>query len=224
MTKRRDVGEKKSIWLDSRNRFGLLSRALHWGMAYLLIWQFGMILAWRMFPDAELLKTVARFGPYYGTVGILTAVLVVLRALWAFANRNRRPGYAGGMAGFGARVGHAGLYLLMFATPAVALLRTFGRGDGWQLWSIPIVPSTGQRIDWLISLGNSTHRVLAWALCLLIVGHVVMALLHGLLFRDGVFGRMAGFLHRKAGSPENCRQIAEKENIACREKSRHPSA
>ncbi len=90
--------------MDSPERYGLVSRALHWGMAYLLIWQFFTILTWRVFGPAEWVKFVTSFGPYHGTVGLLVLPLVVIRAVWVLVNRKRRPPHE---TGWPCRVGRS---------------------------------------------------------------------------------------------------------------------
>jgi cytochrome b561 len=142
-----------SVWMDSPQRHGLVSRALNWFMAYLLIWQFATILTWRTFGPAEWVKLVTSFGPYHGTVGLLTIVLVAIRAGWVLVNWRRRPPHEMGWAGRIALAGHAAHYGLMFAIPALALLRAYGSGKGWR----PSIPATGEEIAWLMAPANALH-------------------------------------------------------------------
>ncbi|MBM7326270.1 cytochrome b [Agrobacterium sp. S2] len=187
-----------SLWMDSPKRYGLVSRALHWGMAYLLIWQFATILTWRIFGPAEWVKFVTAFGPYHGTVGLLVLPLVVIRALWVLVNRRRRPPHEAGWPGRIALAGHTALYGLMFAIPALALLRAYGGGKGWQPW----IPATGEEVAWLIAPANALHGPLSWCLSALIVGHILAALFHHFIRRDRILARMIGPLRSR---PTACR-------------------
>lgn len=184
------------IWMDSPERYGLVSRTLHWGMAYLLIWQFATILTWRIFGPAEWVKLVTSFGPYHGTTGLLAIVLVVIRAGWALVNRGRRPPHKAGWAGRAALAGHVVLYGLMFVIPALALLRAYGSGKGWAPW----IPATGQEIVWLTAPANALHGLLSWCLSALIVGHILMALLHRFVLKDSILARMTGPLKPRTAS------------------------
>lgn len=197
--------DKAGIWMDTPERYGLVSRAFHWLMAYLLIWQFTIITASRVFGRTELLKAIAAYGPYHGTVGLLTIVLVTLRAAWALLNAGRRPPHEPGWPGRIALAGHVGLYLLMFVIPAVAILRAYGRGKGWTQWGIQIVPATGEEVAWMTAPANALHGVLAWLLCLLIAGHIAMALHHRLIRRDRILARMAGRLRTVGGNVSRLR-------------------
>lgn len=178
------------MWLDTPERYGLVSRLLHWTMAYLLIWQFIVILTWRLFGDTQWVRTVTSLGPGHGTVGLVVIVLVIIRAIWWTVNRNRRPVQSTTVTGRAAVVVHASFYLLMFSIPALALLRAYGSGKGWEPW----IPASGVEIVWMIKPADLLHGFLAWGLLVLIAGHVVMALVHRFALNDQTLGRMAGKL------------------------------
>nr|SAY46176.1 Uncharacterised protein [Serratia marcescens] len=179
-------------WTDTPGYYGSVSRVLHWGMAYLMVWQFMMVLGWRAFGPSENLILVSRFGPDHGTVGLLTIVLIVLRAAWAFANRRHRPPHFPGSAGRISFAAHVILYLLMFVIPAFALLRVYGSGKGWSPWGVAFIPETGTEVSWMVTPADMTHDLMAWLLCCLIVGHILAALFHRFVLRDHILARMAG--------------------------------
>lgn len=183
---------KTSPWRDTPNRYGLVSRALHWTMAYLLIWQFVVLLTWRIFGESQIAKTVSSLGPDHGTVGLLVLALVMIRAAWWLAGRAGRPPHASGWEGRAALFAHVALYGLMFAIPALALLRTYGGGKGWKMLGVQLVPETGVKIAWMVAPADLMHGVLAWGLSILILGHIGMALVHRFVRRDGTLARMAG--------------------------------
>lgn len=174
---------------DSPERYGTVSRILHWGMAALLAWQFaGMAL--RM-----ILGRVPLMAFWVGThvsVGTLLLLLVLLRAAWALAQRRRRPQYPAGPAGRLAGAGHLLLYALMIAIPALALLRQFGSGRGVTLFGIEVQRAGGEPVPWMTAPANLLHGNLAWLLLALIVGHVLMALIHRYLWKDDTLARMTG--------------------------------
>lgn len=91
----------------------------------------------------------------------------------------------------------------MFAIPALAILRSYGNGKGWAQWGIEIVPATGLQIGWMIARSDVLHGLLSWLLCILIAGHIAMALVHGLVLKDNVLSRMVGPLRLR---PTICRK------------------
>ncbi|GGC96963.1 cytochrome b [Vreelandella lutescens] len=170
--------------MDSSTRYGLVSRALHWGMALLFVWQFSSAAA-RVF-----LEDTAIDGFLWGThsqVGVVLMALVVIRAVWAVMNASRRPPAVSVMA----KLGHLALYGLMIAVPAIALIRQYGSGRALDVLGINLMAGGGERIEWMTNLGGLLHGELGWALLALVVGHIAMAVLHRRLTNHSIMTRMA---------------------------------
>ncbi|XQU06975.1 cytochrome b [Halomonas sp. LY9] len=170
--------------MDSSTRYGLVSRALHWGMALLFVWQFSSAAA-RVF-----LEDTAIEGFLWGThsqVGVVLMALVLIRAVWAVMNASRRPPAVSVMA----KLGHLALYGLMIAVPAIALIRQYGSGRALDVLGINLMAGGGERIEWMTNLGGLLHGELGWALLALVVGHIAMAVLHRRLTNHSIMTRMA---------------------------------
>ena len=174
---------------DSERAYGRITRALHWGMALLFVWQFaGMIIKVTVGRSALTAFMVGTHRP----VGLVLLALCVLRILWALGNRTRRPAYADDLVGRLARLGHFAIYALMFFIPALGLLRQMGSGKAFSFLGIPVSTSTGVEVAWMTAPANLLHGVLGWCLLALIAGHVLMVLVHHLHLRDGTLARMWG--------------------------------
>jgi len=174
---------------DTSDRYGAVSRALHWGMTLLLAWHFfGASCRLLLGRDAPLAAFV--FGGTHRAMGTLLFVLIVLRLLWVFVERRHRPAYTQDALGRLARAGHAAMYLLLFIVPMLGLLRQYGSGRGFAPFGVPLMQDSGVRIPWLMAPANAVHGLLGWLLLLLIAGHVVMALVHHYKLRDGSLRRM----------------------------------
>ncbi|NQE64697.1 cytochrome b [Caulobacter sp. RHG1] len=194
MTTADQISPKTNPWRDTAQRYGLVSRILHWAMAYLLIWQFVGLLTWKIFGDSPIARTVSSLGPSHGAVGLLVFVLVMVRAAWWLSGRSGRPPHASGWEGRAALLAHVTLYGLMFAIPALALLRSYGGGKGWKIGAVQLIPETGVKVAWMIAPADRLHGLLAWGLSILILGHIGMALVHRFVRKDGTLARMAGSL------------------------------
>ncbi len=176
-------------WRDTPQHYGAISRALHWGMAALIVWQFvgmGLRLMLGRTP------VVSFFVGGHATVGATLGALIVLRAVWALFNLRRRPPHGSGVVGLAARLGHIALYGFMLAIPGLGLLRAWGHTRAFAPYGIEIFPARETEVSWAVQAGNLLHGELAWVLFALVVGHIVMALLHSGLWRDGTLSRMAG--------------------------------
>lgn len=173
--------------LDTPQRYGSVSRLLHWSMALVLLWQFATALSHLLFEKSAL---DAFFWPMHKPLGLVLIVLVVVRALWSIHNRGHRPPSLSPMA----QMGHLGLYVLMVIIPLLALVRQYGSGRAFSPFGLPLMPGfEGDGITWMTAPGNLLHSWLGWALLAMIVGHVVMVFVHRRRPRDhDVLARMIG--------------------------------
>lgn len=157
---------------DSPTRYGSISRLLHWSMALLLIWQFLSALSHYGFEDTAF---ESLFWPTHKPLGVILIVLVVIRMVWALVNVARRPP----SINLAAKLGHLGLYGLLFFIPAFALLRQYGSGRAFEPFGLPLMSGfEGDKIVWMVEPANLLHGVFGWILLAMIIGHVGMALLH----------------------------------------------
>ena len=77
------------------------------------------------------------------------------------------------------KLGHAAIYALMIAVPAIALIRQAGstRGD-LVVFGMTIMQKAPVQVDWMTNLGNALHGKLGFLLFALAAGHIVMAVVH----------------------------------------------
>lgn len=172
---------------DSVNRYGTVTRALHWAMALLILWQF-LKLGDRI-NDGEhwVGQTLV---PLHVSVGVLLLVLIVARVLWAWRQREQRPQHDGRHALL-VKGGHGLLYLAMLLMPVTGILYIVGNGYGLNAFGLQLIEKSGTETAWMIALG-SLHSPLAWLLVALVIGHVAAALVHHFAIKDDTLSRMAG--------------------------------
>lgn len=172
---------------DSQERYSLITRCLHWGMAALVLWQF-MKLGDRI-DDGEhwIGQTLV---PWHISIGVLLLVLGVLRLLWALKERPQRPPHTGPRALL-VKVGHALLYVVMILLPITGVLLMAGKGYGLTAFGITLIAKSESEIGWMASLG-SLHSPIALLFVALVIGHIMAALYHHFVERDGTLQRMLG--------------------------------
>lgn len=150
-------------------RHSLSSRVLHWVTAALILWQIGIVSAYKLVGQSPLLDRIASLGPSHGVVGLIVLPLALLRLA-------RHPAAPNPFA----RLVHHAVRMLLVTIPTLGLLRAYGSGEGWSHRGLPIVPETGVEIAWMVELGNAAHGELAWVVTALIGIHVSAAVLHGI--------------------------------------------
>ena len=169
---------------DSKQRYGSVSKIFHWGMALLIGWQL-LKLSDRI-SDGEHWVGLT-LVPWHVSIGTLLLGLIVLRLLWVIKQRRQRPQQNPATAML-VKVGHGLLYAGMLLMPITGILLMLGGGYGLTAFGVEIFVK-GEEIAWAASFG-SLHSPLAWAVTLLIIGHIGIALVHHFVQRDGTLTRM----------------------------------
>lgn len=172
---------------DTKQRYGTISRWLHWGMGFLIVWQ--LLKIFDRISDGEhwVGETLV---PWHVSIGTLLLLLAVLRIVWAVIKRHERPDVVDpGVAGKLAKAGHGLLYLAMLLMPVTGISILIGGGYGLTAFGVELIAG-GDEIPWLSSFGGTLHSPVAWLLLIMIIGHAGMAFVHHFAKKDGVLQRM----------------------------------
>lgn len=173
--------------------YDAFTRLLHWVMAALLFWQFGGVLAEAICGETPFVKT---WTGTHSSVGLIILVAALVRIGWAIAQRPRRPAYSASLSGTAARAMHMFFYTAMLVIPSIALLRAIGSGRGVKFFGAELLAPTGQKIPELMTPANALHGLLGWIFLALIIGHIIMALFHHFVTKDGVMAKMVPSVRR----------------------------
>jgi cytochrome b561 len=180
--------------MSAAGQFTGFTRLLHWLMA-------AMVLT-MLFVGVGMVSTVTvryhELLAIHRPLGIAIALLVVIRLINRLLNPGPAlPAHLSPLERFAAKASQVVLYVLMVLMPLV----------GWGMLSAarfpivliggihlpPILPHDLALYAWL----RRAHTVLAYALFATFLAHFGAALVHALIYRDGVFASMAPW--RKAG-------------------------
>jgi len=169
---------------DSRERFGVLTKTLHWIITVLIFWQ--LLKLGDRIDDGEhwVGETLV---PWHVSIGSLLFLLILARILWAVSQRGQRPLHDPKIERL-VKVGHGLLYLCMLLMPLTGMMVMIGEGYAVEVFGMQLVPKS-EGIPWAAAVGN-LHPPLAWLLTLLILGHIGMAFIHHFVMRDDTLKRM----------------------------------
>lgn len=186
---------------DNSGSWGLVSRLLHWLMAVLIVGLLALGTYMVNFED----DLVVRFEltQLHKSFGFAVFVLALLRIFWR-ASAGARPALPDGMPEWertAARLGHVALYCLMLALPLsgwlLASASPLNDADAFPfrvantvfgLFELPDPFAPGSKL--LTQYFRTLHIVLGLGMAGLVLLHVVAALKHEFLDRDGVLSRM----------------------------------
>jgi len=172
-----------------QDRYDRVAISLHWivGAGVLAQLAFGWILG-------ELKRgTPARaFATnLHKSTGLLLALLILARIIWRL--RHQPPAYPVGMAARqlrAAKFGHILLYVCMIGMPVSGYLASNFSKHGIRFLNQVQLPPWGPDDKVIYGFLNGTHDVLAYVFSGLVLGHILFALYHGFIARDGVLSRM----------------------------------
>jgi cytochrome b561 len=170
-----------------QDRYDLVTRLLHWGMAaaILLLWGTGHVI------DA-LPKGPLRVGVIvnHKSIGLAMLVLVLGRLAWRLTRRYRLRDILAPLQRRLALAGHAALYALMVAQPLSGIAMSQAGGHEVSLFGVLALPALIAKDAALQALFKAAHGLLGWGLALVVVGHVAAALYHRFVRRDAILDRM----------------------------------
>ena len=205
----------------SEAEYTAVAKALHWIIAALILVQIPLGFIMVSMREENVAAIQAGTAPPYGlleifdlyqlhkSLGVTVLGFVILRLLWRLAvPPPALPKSMPALERAGAHGAHIALYALMFALPI----------SGWVLVSveseIPIPTVLYKTIPWphipglaelpkdtkatLDPIATSVHAILGWIIAATVLIHILAALRHGLILKDGVMSRILPRLFRRS--------------------------
>lgn len=169
--------------------YGTVARLLHWIMAILIL---GMIPVGLIMIQEGLPRSVQDpLFIFHKNVGSLLLVLVAIRLVWRLLNpAPPLPEDMPRWMKLAARVNHAGLYLAIMVMAVSGYMRVRLGGFPIEFLDAVGVPRLPAKDEPAAEVAKAVHYATAFVVVALLAVHIGAALYHGLVRRDGVFGRM----------------------------------
>ena len=174
--------------LVTPSRYGATAILLHWLVAVLIVAAFALGVVMVDIPG--LTPTKLRYFSWHKWLGVTVLALAALRLLWRWW-RGVPPAVP--MPRWQQRasaVGHAMLYGLMFAVPLSGYFYSLAAGVPvvyLGLWPMPVLIEADPVLKPLL---KQLHLVLVYTLLVMVMVHLLAALKHQLIDRDGLLRRM----------------------------------
>ena len=171
-------------------RYNAIARTLHWVIAILIIAN----VAIGLLGDAIEEAVGSSPFPLHKSIGLTVLVLSLLRLGWRIANPPPPlPAHTGRNERRLAAIMHGVLYALMILVPFTGYAMSSAGKYPLSWFGLVTVPKLPiERESALADLMHEGHEVLGIAIAILAAGHIVAAVRHGFLLRDGVLQRMTG--------------------------------
>ena len=155
----------------------------HWLTALLIVsqWCIAKMIDWAPRGDPRV-----PMRSLHLTVGVILIGLIAARIIWRATEGRRLPAADRGALHVVAKATHWGLYALIAVTLAGGLLLWWVRGDTWFfVFSLPKLDDPA-----LHDLADTYHPLLGTIIIVLAGFHAAAAIVHRLVWHDGVLARM----------------------------------
>lgn len=184
---------------NREDRWGVVSQALHWVVALLLV-----VIAGIGLTMVDLPNTPRKISVYalHKSLGLTVLALAMARLAWRLYAGAPRP--VPGTPPWQHRAAattHAALYALMFAMPLSGWWFNSAAGYPLQWFGLFNLPALAGQDDRLRELAGELHEAGFWLMLALVLVHAGAALFHHLFQRDDTLRRMLP-RRRRSGGPE----------------------
>lgn len=166
--------------------YGLMSRALHWFLAVLIL---GVMILGLVVEDMPKGPERAGLMNWHQSFGTVVLVLVALRLAWRLVNPLPQPVGSARTQRL-ASLMHWLLYGLMIAQPLSGLVQVQAAGRSLMLFGAFEVPRLIAENTALKEILEEVHETVWIVLAVAVAGHVAAALKHHFIDRDKTLVRM----------------------------------
>ncbi|HYM46950.1 MAG TPA: cytochrome b [Burkholderiaceae bacterium] len=172
----------------SAQRYTNTAITLHWLIALLIF--VGFSIGWIMTDIPGLTPTKLRYYSWHKWTGITIFMFVLIRVVWRLTHRPPPLPPMARWQRIAATSTHAALYVLMIVIPLAGYLYSYAAGVPvvyFGLIELPplITPNPAHK-----DIYKYTHIGLNFTMAALVIGHIVAALGHQIVQRDGLLLRM----------------------------------
>ncbi len=170
-------------------RYDRVAVTLHWLMALAVI---GQLVFGLMLDDLAPRGTPARAGVInlHKSIGIVLGLLALARLAWRWTHQP--PAWPASLSPAqqrAARWGHGLLYACMILAPLAGVIASNFSKHGVRFFGFKLAP-LGPDLVPVYKFFSGLHGLLVWTLMVLVAGHVLMALKHAWIDRNGLFSRI----------------------------------
>lgn len=174
---------KKNIPSAPPAYFNITARILHWLMAALILAMIFVGLG---------MMTSLTWRPWLLDIHVPLGIAILLLVIIRFVNKlsfsvPKMPASISKFQSKAAGTLHWLLYGMMLALPLTGWAQLSAGGFQAKLFPGINLPSILPQRPFLFALLHDAHRMMAWGLFFMVVGHLSAALLHAWVYRDGLF-------------------------------------
>lgn len=174
---------------NTAQKFGIITRFLHWSIFGIFVLQYFLVYRREYFPkDApEKLQYIL----LHKSLGVVVLLLAILMIFWR--HLGKRPTFVANMTRFEKKLAgsvHVLLYILMLAMPLTGIAMSMYSGYGVSLFGqfdLPIL--VDKNVD-IAGIFHEMHEWISYAVIGIVGLHILGALIHHFIRKDETLKRM----------------------------------
>lgn len=176
---------------DTREQFSGKTVALHWVIALAMI---GMVVFGLVLEDMPRSDGKSALLQIHKSIGVVVLALALWRLTWRV--RQGMPETVAALTAAQAKFMHATHGFLLLCTlllPVSGMISSIGNAKAIKLFGLPFIPQLLEtKNELLAKIGGTSHAILGKLIIAAILLHVVAAVKHHVVDRDGTLRRMLG--------------------------------
>lgn len=176
---------------NSNKQYGVVMILAHWIGAAIIVFMLVLGLVMTAMPDVGFSTTKIKLILLHKAIGVIALCFVALRLLWRLLNKtpalpSTMPSWQQALA----QVNIIILYGLMFGLPITGWVVSSASGMPISFFGLFTLPDIVQQNQFLALAFMKIHAILAYSLIAVIALHILAALYHHFVLKDGVFLRI----------------------------------
>ena len=175
--------------MQSPARYGNVAIALHWIIAALVLVMIGLGFYMSDIPRGTPDRSF--YFNLHKSIGLTVALIVLFRIWWR--HKNPPPPLPASMPAWqvtASKISHALLYMCLIMMPVAGFTASQFTKYGVTYFGMFKIPPMGPENKVLWDFFQGVHENTAYVLVFVLVVHILAALYHFLVVKDGVFQRM----------------------------------
>lgn len=175
------------MWMNTRERYGIITRLLHWLIFILVVGMLGGGLLAAALPAGSIQRFVITV---HKSFGVLVLLLMIVRLAWRAVNPQPRDLDDHAVSNYLAHVLHVGLYTMLFIQPLSGILMSQAYGYPVSFFGLFRLPPLIWQSPALGGVLFEVHEVTAGLLAVAVALHAAAALKHHFVDGDRTLLRM----------------------------------
>ena len=175
---------------DSLEKFTLTTVGFHWIIAIAII---GMLAFGMYIEDLPRSPEKGELMGIHKSIGVIILVFASLRIIWRMINKFPIP--LSTMPKWQERMASLTHWVLIAGTafmPISGIIMNIGGGRSLRVFGYELMVGSGEKNEFLSEIGHIVHGLGSKLLILFIVLHILGAVKHHFIDKDGTISRMAG--------------------------------